>query len=261
MSNELIDATIAENPADVAQEQTEATEPPQDEKPAEPKPVDPLDPNKLAKRVSRQDRKIGQLTAIRHQQQAEIDRLSKLVGTAPAAQDDGRPKENDFTSVIDYMEALQDWKVEQGFSKRDAKQQEFQAQAQQTEALQQTVAQRNTELDRQAEEFFKSTQDGRELIDQVRPLVAAFPEPIKDVLRRSANPTLAIYNLAKDDGLEDLADMDPIDAAITIHEAQKAPVQRQTKAPAPMASARGRSSSTSPENMDADQLLKWVNGR
>lgn len=93
-------------------------------------------------------------------------------------------------------------------------------------------------------------------------VLVTLPETVKELLRESDNPAYAFYQLAKDGQLEQLADVSPARAALLIARAEdkalaaKKPV---TKAPAPLASAKGTASGSKPlAERSPDELRKWM---
>lgn len=111
----------------------------------------------------------------------------------------------------------------------------------------------------------KAFPDFKQVENDNMDFVRTLPDPIKEVLREADNPAYAFYQLAKDGQLEELSEASPARAALLIARAEdkalasKKPV---TKAPAPLASAKGTGSGgKSLDAMSGEELVKWVNSK
>jgi len=282
MSDEYIDAIIAESSAaatpepaqqpaaDAPKPDAAAKEPPADPN-AEPNEADGDDdriefPKKALNALSRRDKTIGklraELAAARSANPAATPQPQpqpkpQSPAQPPAAQGDGAPKMEDYKNYADYLEARSDWKIEQALASRETKQQE----AQQQTTEQKWVTERETAVETQAVEFIKATPDALAVVQENADVIDAFPAHIQRALLEADNAPLAVYNLAKEGKLEALASMSPAKAAMEIGRAQaQAPAKPQSKAPAPLAAARGSvAASKSLESMSGTELLQWVN--
>lgn len=251
--SEQIEVISAETPQVEAEIlETEVTEQPA------PETQKPDSDKKLTNKLSRQDRKIGQLTAIKHQQAAELEALRKQIAGSqqPQAKSEA-PKESDYESYHEYMRALQKHDLEQFKSELSKNG------AQEQEALQvQRWAQERTEaLGNKAQEFLGANPDAAELLEDYHDL--EFPPHIERIfLEADPQETItAFVNLAREGKLEALASMTPTQAAMTIAKASQAKPQ-VSKAPTPISPARGSAGGgKSLDRMSPDELMAWVNGR
>lgn len=203
---------------------------------------------RLRARVTKQDRRIGQLTAQKHQAFEELQKLKS--GNATPQQEKqivqdnkGVPSklnQNNFQNYADYIEAraaeIADYKIDQKFAEHKGKEQ----QTRDLEQEQTWEAERSDIIDRQAEEFAKEQPEINTLFQENAELVKGFPKEIKHALLAADNAPLAFFNLAKEGKLEELGQMSLVDAKVEIRLAQlKQPEKPKTKAPAPLPASRG----------------------
>jgi len=263
-----IDAMIAEvkNPV-AAQEQpaeeavVDSTEAANEEQTQEaPKELTPAEElEKLRKAKDRDNRRFGKLTAIKYQQAKENEELrAKLAAyeskQAPQKTPDGRPDVNDFDNHIDYLEAVQDWKLDQ----REAKSKD----ANNAGREEQFIQQRISELEQNEVEFAKTYPDSKSIAEEYSGVVGDFPENIRLTILKSENPLLALYNMAKSGVLDELGDMSLEDARVEIKLAQRQPkqeVKTVSTAPKPMSALKGNTSTKSIKGMTGEEILKWAN--
>jgi hypothetical protein len=242
-ATETIEEGTQEAPAD-SQEQTEET------KEAWPK--------KAENALAREKGKAARLKFERDQERARVRELEQRLSQSsplpkPVAPNDGAPKESDFQSYADYLEARSDWKLEQKLVERDGKQQ----QSAQYDAW---VNQRSSAADVQAAELAKTAPDAFDVMADHEDTISDFSPQLKGLLLEADNTALAIYNLAKEGKLESLGNMSLAKAAMEIGRAQtQAPTKPQTKAPAPLPASRGSVAASKPlERMSPDELRKWM---
>jgi hypothetical protein len=264
-----IDAVIAAGttaPADKAQPQADATTL---EKPAEPsEPVDsqPKDepwPTKAQNALSHQKGKTAQWRAQAQQErrererlQAEVERLSTQSGSKPApVKSDGRPDEKSYQSYAEYLEAVQDWKLDSKLAERDGKQKE----TRQTEQEKAWIAEREATVATKAQEFAKENPEVLAMVEEYGDVVDELPPQIQRLFLEADNAPLAFFNLAKEGKLESLGTMSLAKAAMEIGRAQtQAPTKQQSKAPAPLPASRGSvSPGKSLDQMQGKELLSW----
>lgn len=224
---------------------------------------------KLRRAKSRDDRKIGKLTAIRYQTAQELqaarDEIARLQGnpatknTGTPQRQDGEPNEADYTTYHEYNRALIKWEA-----KQEAKQEIEALKREQTENQKVTheqhwESQRLVAVDKEAEVFAKDHPEVVQLFNENAALIKSFPPEIKRALLEADNTPLAFYNLAKEDKLEDLADMSLVDAKVEIRLAQmKAAVKPLSKAPAPLPASRGSvAAEKDPADMTDAEWNKW----
>lgn len=224
-------------------------------------------PKKAVNAITRRDRQIGKLRAQFEQERAaraELEaKIAQLQQPAQPVKTDGPPKETEFNTYAEYLEARQEFLLNQKLSERDAKASE--AQKKQTEALQTQkeqawAAERETVVAKQAQEFTSTVPDAQAVFEEYADVIDEFSPELQRLFLEADNTPLAFYNLAKEGKLEALVSMPLARAAMEIGRAQVKAVQKpQTKAPAPLPAARGSvAGSKSLEQMSPDELLKWV---
>jgi len=213
-------------------------------------------PKKAINALSRKDKQIGKLRAQLEQykamqmqaqpQQAEQKTLNK-------PSNDGEPNIADFDNHIDYMRAVNKYDAQKLLEERESKQ----TQASQTQQEQQWLNQRINEVDKQSEEFAKEYPQITAIAQEHAETIQSLPQEIKLALLKAENPPLALLNLATSGVLDELGDMSLEDARVEIKLALKQqPIKPQSKAPKPMASARGSVVTKSFENMSPEELVK-----
>lgn len=229
-------------------------------------------PKKAVNAISRRDKQIGKLRAELDAARQEAAKFrepptqqtqNNTQGGQLSPAKTGIPtklKEGDFSNYADFMEArseeIADWKIDQKFAERDVKQKETDTSTKESVWR----GERATLADKQAEEFLKDHADAQALYDEHADTIRELPQTIKDALLAADNVPMALFNLAKDGKLDDLADMSLVDAKVEIRLAQlKQPEKTQSKAPAPLSSSRGSvASEKSLDSMSGDELLKWA---
>lgn len=213
--------------------------------------------------VSRRDKQIAKLRAQYDETQAELQKYRQQPASqAPAALTE--PKESDFQNYHEYIRALEKFD-----RLNDLKAFKEELSAKDTHSVREYQArqweqQRNEALDKAGEEYSKTVPNFGELVAQNASIIQAFPDSIKRVIKEvdPQDVVKAFHAMVENDTLEDLADMTPIQAATAIVKAANMPTKPPaiTKAPAPMASARGTSQGQKTLNrMSPQELVDWVN--
>jgi hypothetical protein len=235
----IIDEAVAETP----------------EKPIEPEEVKPDEPfpKKAVNALSRKDKQIGKLRAQYEQAQLELNQLRQK---APLPKTDGAPKESDYQNYADYLEARQDYKLEQKLTERDGKQnktqQDFQEQA--------WFSQRSIEVKAQSDKMAQEIPDYTAVFEEFGDVVDEYSPQLQRFFLEADNAPLAFYNLAKEGKLEELAHMSLAKAAMEIGRAQtQAYTKQKTKAPAPLPASRGSvSQGKKLDDMNGTELRSWM---
>lgn len=223
--------------------------------------------------LSYRDKKIGKLSAEKQQMAQQLQELqAKLAGQQTqqpqnqkpqAGQSvDGKPQPENFESLLDYQEALTEWKVEQRLTQRDKEQQEKSAKAQTEAKYAETVKHYTSRADyaeQKESEYVQAISDFKQVMDENLDVIENLrPDVIRMVLD-SDDPALAGYHLAKEGKLTELEDMTPNQAALAIAKAIAKGVPAQNKvtgAPAPMSANKGTSSQKSVESMSYEELKR-----
>lgn len=267
MSDEILDAVLADlEPIETVEAVEESTTEAEGEPEEAAKPAEEVQfPKKAVNAISRRDKQIGKLKAQSEFYQAELARMQHAATVAPQkpqSANDGRPNEKDYQNYAEYIEAVQDWKLEKRFQEVTKKQETTQVESVRAAQERQWLNIRSGELDKAAEEYMKTVPDLMTLLDQNAATIQSFPPAIKRVIYEidAADAVKAFHKMAQDDTLDDLADMTPVQATAAIIRAANAHNPRPTtKAPTPMASAKGTGSSKNPSNMTPDELVRWIN--
>lgn len=258
-----IDAIIADAPAPVeAQPETKAEVTAEVESSAEPeKPEQETAKEKpdeaaLAKKLSKQDRRIGRMTAEKYQMRQTIAQLEEKLAKLTA------PKEADFEGKP--YEALLEAKAEHAADKRFIENKASDIKAQLNDSEKAWKEERAQYLDDNGAEAAKVFTDFHDVMKQSGRAMAALPAEIKDVFLEADNGAFALYALAKEGMLEDLADMSPARAAMVIAKMEDKGLalsksKEVSKAPAPITSVKGTGSGgKSIEQLSGKDLLRAV---
>jgi hypothetical protein len=225
-------------------------------------------PKKAQNALSKEKGKAAKLRWERDQARQEIARLQQSSGAKPQSQTngtqqnqpaDGRPSEKDFNTYADYLEAVNDWKIEQKLADFKKTQQTKEQETQQQNQYAQWEGQRLQAIDKDADVFAKDYPDVQALFNENAELIKSYPPELKRAFLTADKPTLAFYNLAKEGKLDELADMSIEDAKVEIRLAQmQQPASPKSKAPAPLPASRGTATvSKDPSKMTDAEFAKW----
>lgn len=240
---------VADEVADEGNEDAQSTAEPKDE---------PF-PKKAINALSRRDKQIGKLKAEREALAKELEAFKAKFEESKG----GQPKEEQFDSYSDYLEARQKWLVENEFGQRDLKQKEERINNLQTQEQAEWYAEREETIGQLALETSKTIPDFMEVMLPVQHVFDAFPPELEHMFLSLDNAPLAAYNLAKEGKLERLATLPLNLAAVELYQAQakayEAP-KKVSKAPKPISASKGSGTlSKNVTQMDAEQLKEWVN--
>lgn len=203
----------------------------------------------------------------RYRKEAETNRQENERLTKELAQykpkeipkDDGAPKEADFKTYAEYLEARQDWKLDQRLKVQEEKQIEARQSAEDKEYLASRapdIAAKRDELAKTNPEILEVVTSYTDTIDRLHPVLAK-------MLLQADNPVLTVHHLAKEGVLDNLASMSLEDARVEFRLAQKMqtiPPKQQTKAPAPLPASRGSVPASKPlENLSAREAWQLLN--
>lgn len=259
---DFVDTAIAEAKANEAA-QPQATEPVVEEKQVEEAPQAEIteeekERRKLENALSYQRKQRSKAQQEAKETRTRLEQLEKQLAQNKPKADDA-PNEANYNSYSEFLEAKQEYLLEKKLAERDAKAKESQAVA----TNQQEETKRYQSFDKASQTFEKEVADASQVFEQniesIRDLWTN--ETLRNVILKAENAPLALYNLAKEGKLDQLLDMDAIDAAVEIRLAQRnAPTHPQTKAPPPIAAARGAASASKTlNNMTPDEIGKWLN--
>lgn len=221
--------------------------------------------------VSRRDKQLAKERQRTAELAAEVERYRSQVQAArPQAVSDERPnpdRKPDGSPWGSYHEFLQaDQKYERA---QDLKALREELTAKDTHSVasykeHQFIQQSDHALQNATLEYAKQVPNIEKMIQQHGETISALPEGIKRVIREvdPQDVIKAFHAMVENDTLEDLADMTPTQAAAAIVRAASMPSPKRpiSRAPAPMASARGTSSGVKTLNtMSPSELVDWVN--
>jgi len=217
-------------------------------------------PKKARNAISYRDKKIAKL-------QSQLNEFKQAQEKQPEQQgaQDSAPKEEDFETYSDFLEAKILHKMKQG----QAQEQQPQAQQQQPEQDPQVLQmrqQKEQSMMQQAQQYAQKIPDYAQVVEQNAEVLDYMPQEIQDAFYEADDAALAFYNLAKSGDLYTLAEMTPYRAAMVIAQAQQQPnTPQQPQAPQhkPMKGVGGANSQASTGlnaiKNDPDKLMKWLN--
>lgn len=250
------------NKADQEQAETPAPEEDAVEHDSDKKDEGGVNVKKLENAISHQK---GQAAKWRHQTQQERARNAALeariakIEQGAAPKKDGPPSEKDFQNYADFLEATNNYKIEQKFAEHDTKQQTSQQSAQARAYHDSRVA----EIDRQAAEFSKEMPEIENIYNEHAETITDFSPELKRLFLEADNAPLAFYNLAKEGKIEALSSMSLAKAAMEIGRAQTQAITKpRTKAPTPLPASRGSVPAGKPlEKLTAQEAHKLLSNK
>ncbi len=223
-----------------------------------------LTPEQLAKREkNRQSHLNSKLAEMRRANRELQAKLSQTQQPKVSEQvDNGKPRIEDFADKTweEYNEALTDWKLDQKFSATNKQTEE----TQKSQQINQAKAQRVYEVAQAEAEFAKSNPEYAQLVNENAAFFSGLTPELADGLAEAENPTVAIYALMKEGGLDNLFDLTPTKLAAELAKAEirgesyLKQAKPTTNAPAPISAARGNAVGKSLEKLDGASLLKSI---
>ena len=228
--------------------------------PAEVNPAEPVEvefPKKAKNALNRKTRQIGELKARLASMEQQ---LAQFQSKASAPEQDAAPKVEDFKEYPDFLDAKVAYQQKKGFEEFSRKQQAELQEQQRRLQQSQWVQQRGSGLEQAADEFAKQTPDYFDVLEANQDILDSAPAPIVELFlhMEPADAVKAFYGMAKDGTIETLGQMSVPQAALAIARSLNAP-KPITKAPPPLASAKGRTSTQTLASMDAKKLMEWAN--
>lgn len=192
--------------------------------------------------------------------EGEIQKLQTSMNTGAS----DAPQMEQYESVLDYMEAKQKHDLEQKFAEQGQQQQLTHLQQQQMAVRQQQDQQIETEIN----ELVDSSPEVKSVFEENLAVIEQMPPHI-EALMYEVDAVAAGYALAKEGRLQDLYSMHPHVAAAELVQAQhrgrqyleqSSSAPSISKAPKPIASARGSGTNSKPlDKRSPDELMKWLN--
>lgn len=212
------------------------------------------------KMLSREREEKAQLAKQLDEMRAEIEAIK----SGKQAVDD-KPKQENFSTWEEYNEALADYKVDQKLKAFQAEQAKSAA-APQVDPKEQYNQERLQHHEQRSVELSKLIPDYVQVVSEVSDEIDDLPTEHQALLLELDDAPAAVYVLALEDKLERLGSMSlNLAAAELIRARDKAaqylqPAKTITKAPPPVAGARGVGGSTrkSLDKMSAKDIVKWA---
>jgi hypothetical protein len=247
-------AAVQETPADQnnAPQEQETTQ----DVETQTEPVDPPWPEKAEKAHAKQKAKAIRLSyenKLLKQQLAEIQKAQQAQAPQSA-----EPNEASFDNYGDYLKAVARYEAKQELNEGKQSREQLFAEAQKAKWIDERVSvvqEKVAEAKAALPDFDKVAQENAEIIGQ-------FSGELEEVILSLDNPALALYNLAKDDLLQDLAEMPLPQAAVLLGKALAKGIPQKktvTSAPAPMRGVKGSGSpTTSLASKNPDELMAWL---
>lgn len=171
------------------------------------------------------------------------------------------PEMDGYENVLDYLNANQNYTLEQKMAEVQQKQQ-LEALQQQKQAA---LAEQTKVFEQQAVELANEHADFKNVIASNISVIEAMPDHINEMLIELDNGLMAAYALAKEGRLASLYTMPPQIAAAHLVQAEIRGQQylqqstQQKPPPKPIGSLKGGKSSTqSVPNLKGEKLLKWL---
>lgn len=256
------EAVSEENNLDAKQEAENESED-KTEKTGNPKVDDPW-PSSARNKVNRLNKQLAK-------ERAQIEQMRKSLEQFEAAQQEQKapksnePSEDDFDNYGDYLKALARYRpdaVQSGGQEKESPEKIREEAFKQ--AQQQFYMDKRTEaVAQQAQKALQDVPELRNMVEEYSDVLESYPPEIEMAFLQSDNAPMAFYALAREGRLEELAYMNPIQAAHEIARAQIRGEQmvqsaRETKAPPPIKGAKPTATgSKSLADMNIDELLKW----
>jgi hypothetical protein len=209
---------------------------------------------KLLNKLSRENRKIGKLTAEKYQLKQELEALkSKQVIIK-----EGEPQESDFEGKPygEYLKAVAKWEAKQLFNESKIQQVE-----EKTKESNDDWKQERLELARENGALAtKAFPDFEKVTDAV---FSTLDPKLHDVFLEADNGAFALYALVKEGKIDELNELSTTKAAMMIsrYEDKGLALSKKptTKAPAPLSPSKGNTTgSKAVETKSTAELLKWV---
>lgn len=279
-TNTIIDTAIsagnqaAENPADnAAAEVTQQVDGNEEAKAPESDETDTPWPKKAVNAMSRKDKQLGKYRYENQLLKQRLDALEAAQKGAPqaqAAQVKQAPKDTDYDTYGEYLNAAMQYQIDNKLQETSKKQDEQRQAKQKTQQYQQWEATRSQTIASGIQKTISENPGVEQLIVQAmtenNDLLDNMPKHIEQAFLESDNAHLALLALSQEGQLEAVMAMSPYQAAMAIAKAEargeallKARKQ-VTKAPQPMAAAKGTGhASKGLSQMSVKDLLKEMN--
>lgn len=214
-------------------------------------------PKKAINAISRRDKKIAQRDARIRELEEQLNSVKQPAEPAK----NQKPDADSYDSFDDYLEALVEWKAA---SKQEV--QKPQAPQVTPEQVKEQIyyQQRATYVDNLDAELTTKLPDYEHLKEANADILTSFNVETVKAIYELDNAPLALYALAKEGKLEELANTNPAKAAIMLAKAEAKGEQylqkKVSNAPAPIGGVRAKPNPNqrSLSTMTPEQLLEWA---
>ena len=223
-------------------------------------------PKKAENALARQKRENAKLKHERHQTMQMLQQMQAEIQALKSGQTnkgDAAPREEDFESYSDFIEARAIYKAEQKFKEKMQEQTKGQQEQFKRQQAEMQRIERMNQVSVEAQKLAQQIPDLAEVIQNSG--VDDLPMPVQNLILSARNPSLAAYNLAKEGVLEQLAYMPVHMAAAEIVRAQGLMPTTQTTTQKttqfkPMRGVSGSNGGKSGINADSSwsEMAKWL---
>lgn len=212
-------------------------------------------PKKAINALSRRDKQIGKLRAEQAADRAELQRYREQ----STQKVNNAPREEDYSTYGEFLKAEILHDVNKGKAEESNQRELAESTAQQEQWLSERV---NYVADRERIAA-QSIPDYTHVINQNAEIIQSLPEHVRLAILEADAPELALYTLAKEGHLYDLADMSERSAMLLIGraEARGEALSKQrtvSKAPTPLEGLKGSGGGKSINTMNSNELMKWL---
>lgn len=216
--------------------------------------------------IGKKTAKLYEARAIIAEREAELQKIREEYArvTQPKQQqqvsDPNSPREEDFPNDYGaYLKASALYELRKEIAEREATQNKTKEHGDQIVHLQQWEAERKNALDVAGDSYLVENPEIAELVQQNAETIRAFSPEINKAIFDSdpMDVVKAFHHMARSGTLDDVSDMSYADARVAIVKAANA--RTVSKAPAPLKSARGSSSSSNDlSSKSPDELMQWL---
>lgn len=225
---------------------------------------------KLQNALAKENRRIGRLTAEKHQRNREFqqvqEELAKYKQVKPQA--DQAPREEDFQgNAYEYLKALAKHEGKAAAAQELAEGQKKLSETQANSQQQAWKQERDAHLDGNADVAEAAFSDFTNVITEATDIIQDFSPHVQRAFLESDNGAFALYDLAQTGQLEKLNSMTPYQVAMAVARAEdralaKSKQKPVTNTPAPLSGSKGTGKAgKSVDSMSGDELLKWVRAK
>lgn len=219
---------------------------------------DPFTDERVTRKVTRLERTIGKKHAQYKEMQERVQQLEKQLAEQQPKEAQEAPALEDAVSVEKWVQDSINYALQQNQSQKPENRQDpeqLRKEAYEQAQYQLQMQQRQQIIGQKLQEVVKTHPDYQDVLEENADIIDDLPVAIQDVFKFSDNPPLAMYNIAKSGQLEQLAYMNPYQAANVIAAAAQQQPRPVSKAPAPMKGNTGANTGNT-TNMSGRELRR-----